>query len=286
MRRFYASVARASAGVTRGVARHCTWRAHGGAATYDAAEHLLPLWVVRRDCAARGGRAAARLCAIVLQRTIVDTCCASIGMHAAVALDRDLDELARSAGGTGTRLMVCHGEPVQQIVQLALRLGVQAVYASHDDDPCFATRCTCTRRVGGTGRGLHTGKDHVVFERDEVLSVARTPYSVFTPYKAAWLRQLDERVLTEWPVRELASALTPPPDEPRSACRTLQAIGFEPSNLHTCAWTLASAVCNACGNNSSIASTTTRAAATFRRSKGQLPGCASALRHVDAATGA
>ena len=82
------------------------------------------------------------------------------------------------------------------------------------------------------GIALHTSKDHVVFERSEVLSAARTPYTVFTPYKAAWLRQLDERALAEHPVEGLAAALAPPPETLGSPVPTLAALGFEPTNLH------------------------------------------------------
>jgi len=150
-----------------------------------------------------------------------------------LALDADLNELAQRAGGAGTRLLVRHGEAVGQIVQLALRLGVQAVYASHDDDPYALQRDALARgALAGHGVALHTSKDHVVLERDEVLSAARTPYSVFTPYQAAWLRRLDEPALAERPVRELADALAPPPDDVEVGVPALRAIGFEPSNLH------------------------------------------------------
>ena len=79
-----------------------------------------------------------------------------------------------------------------------IRLAVQAVYASHDDDPYALQRDAQVRgALAEHGIALHTSKDHVVFERDEVLSAARTPYSVFTPYKASWLRQLNDAALTE-----------------------------------------------------------------------------------------
>ena len=150
-----------------------------------------------------------------------------------VTLDRDLDRAARQAGGAGTRLLVGHGEPTRQIVSLAQRLAVQAVYASHDDDPYALQRDAQVRgALAAHGIALHTSKDHVVFERDEVLSASRTPYSVFTPYKTAWLRQVDASALAERSVVELAAALAPPPDGIALGVPTLQAIGFEPSNLH------------------------------------------------------
>jgi deoxyribodipyrimidine photo-lyase len=149
------------------------------------------------------------------------------------ALDRDLDALARGAGAAGARLLVRHGEPVQQVAQLAMQLGVQAVYASHDDDPYALQRDARARgELAAQGIALHTGKDHLVFERDDVMTAARTPYTVFTPYKAAWLRQLDESALAERPVAELAGALAPPPAGLAVGVPELSTIGFQPSNLH------------------------------------------------------
>jgi deoxyribodipyrimidine photolyase len=37
---------------------------------------------------------------------------------------------------------------------------------------------------------VHHYKDTVVFEREEVLTPGKTPFSIFTPYKNAWLKQL------------------------------------------------------------------------------------------------
>jgi len=40
-----------------------------------------------------------------------------------------------------------------------------------------------------------------VLERDEVLTQSGTPYSVFTPYKNAWLRKIDAFYLKSYPPR-------------------------------------------------------------------------------------
>jgi deoxyribodipyrimidine photo-lyase len=178
-------------------------------------------------------------CTFVFDRTILDALPrvdrrVEFIRDTLLALDHDLDGLARGAGAAGTRLLVRHGEPVEQIVQLAMQLGVQAVYASHDDDPYALQRDARARgALAALGVALHTSKDHVVFERDDVLTAARTPYTVFTPYKTAWLRQLDEHALAQRSVQELAAALAVPPDEAGVGVPALQAIGFEPSNLHS-----------------------------------------------------
>ena len=54
---------------------------------------------------------------------------------------------------------------------------------------------------------LHTVKDHVVFERAEVMTASGTPYSVFTPYKNAWLKKADDFYLRAWPVARHAATL-------------------------------------------------------------------------------
>ncbi len=107
-------------------------------------------------------------------------------------LDARLAALAKASGsGAKVQLIVRHADPVDEIPRLAAALDVQAVFAHHDDDPAALAR---DARVGealaADGRRLRTGKDHVVFERDEILTGGGTPYGVFTPYKNAWLKAL------------------------------------------------------------------------------------------------
>jgi deoxyribodipyrimidine photolyase len=84
-------------------------------------------------------------------------------------------------------------------------LGVQAVYASHDDEPDALARDARVRgALADAGIALHTGKDHVVFERSEVMTADRQPVlSVFTPYKNAWLKKLDAAFLAPYPWRAM-----------------------------------------------------------------------------------
>jgi deoxyribodipyrimidine photo-lyase len=85
------------------------------------------------------------------------------------------------------------------------------------------------RPLADAGVALHTVKDHVVFERSEVLT-HRQPYSVFTPYKNAWLKKVDAFFLRAYPVARMPGAGAAAPGWP--ACRRWQDIGFEPTNLH------------------------------------------------------
>jgi len=82
------------------------------------------------------------------------------------------------------------------------------------------------------GIALHTSKDHVVFERSEVLTATGTPYGVFTPYKNAWLKKVDDFYLKAYPVARHAGALAATPADLGGAVPTLADIGFQASNLH------------------------------------------------------
>ena len=107
----------------------------------------------------------------------------------------DLDaQLVALGGRPGTRLMVRHGVAADEISALAAQLDAQAVYAHHDDDPAALARDARVREaLAAAGRELRTSKDHVIFERAEILTGSRTPYGVFTPYKNAWLKALHAR---------------------------------------------------------------------------------------------
>ena len=68
----------------------------------------------------------------------------------------------------------------------------------------------------------------------EVLTATGSPYSVFTPYKNAWLRKVNEFYLRAWPVARHASALAGwPARVGQPGVPALSDIGFEPSDLHT-----------------------------------------------------
>jgi len=130
--------------------------------------------------------------------------------HSLVGLD---EQIAALSGGRA-RLIVFDADAVDQIPYLATLLDVQAVYTHHDDDPAALAR---DARVGellaADGRALRTFKDHVIFERREILTGTGTPYGVFTPYKNAWLKALHAhpQVLDDCGSDVDGSALAAPP---------------------------------------------------------------------------
>jgi deoxyribodipyrimidine photo-lyase len=145
-------------------------------------------------------------------------------------LDRTLRGQAEAAGTGGAGLLVRHGWPLEEIPALAERLGVQAVFASHDDDPAALVRdAEAERRLTAAGRRFFTVKDHVVFERREVMTLSGGAFSVFTPYKNAWLKRLAAQgaePLAERATAPLAHRLAAAPQGIATGVPTLAEIGF------------------------------------------------------------
>ena len=147
-------------------------------------------------------------------------------------LDASLAALGQANGRNGTRLLVRHGKAADEIVALAHELHVQAVFANHDDDPYALTRDAHVRgELADLGIALHTSKDHVIFERSEVLTGSGKPYGMFTPYKNAWLKKVDDFFLKPYLVERHAAALAPAPAGTRQAQASLASLGFVKTNL-------------------------------------------------------
>jgi len=151
-----------------------------------------------------------------------------------VGVDDALRRLGLAHGVEGVALLVRHGIAVETLPRLAIELGVQAVYAHHDDDPYALQRDQQVRgALANAGIALHTSKDHVVFERSEVVTQSGGTYSVFTPYRNAWLRKLAPYFLKAYPVQRHAATLAAPPSNVASGVPALSDIDFLPTNLHT-----------------------------------------------------
>ena len=149
-----------------------------------------------------------------------------------LSLDRQLHALGLAQGQRHVHLVVRYAHAVDEICQLAHQLEVQAVFANHDDEPAALARdASVLGKLAHHGVMFHTYKDHVIFERQEVLTQQGRPFGVFTPYKNAWLRQLTDAHLSEHLTEPHAQALANVPDGLHAPIPTLDVLGFEPTNL-------------------------------------------------------
>lgn len=170
------------------------------------------------------------VCVFVFDRALLD---ALPGADRRVEFIREsLVELDANLRALGGGLVVRHAVAADEIAPLARSLDVQAVFANRDDEPAAIERdAKVFGALANAGVAFHTYKDHCIFERDEVLTKTGQPYTVFTPYKRAWLAKVDAFYLKAYPVRSYAEALVPPPEGHRAAVPSLADIGFEKTNL-------------------------------------------------------
>ncbi len=99
----------------------------------------------------------------------------------------------------GSSVLVKHGKPQEMWKEILKEFAVRAVYTNHDYEPYAKERDEGVRQLLSKGGiPLHTFKDQVIFEKDEVLSKSGSYYKVFTPYKKAWLRQLEDEMLESY----------------------------------------------------------------------------------------
>ena len=116
-------------------------------------------------------------------------CCAAAAWrrHAcascSTACSRSTNRCAR-----GSRLILRRGDPAAILAQLAHETGASAVFFNKDYTPAARARdAHITRTLRSAGVRVEAFKDQVIFEEREILTGAGSPYTVFTPYKRAWL---------------------------------------------------------------------------------------------------
>ena len=171
-------------------------------------------------------------CVFVFDRTILGDLLAR-GQHAnkqvafMLASLNQLDTLLRSHGSS---LIARCGLPQEEIPRLALELDADVVYANHDYEPQARVRDhEVSQTLNTMGRGLRTFKDQVIFEYNEVMTQTGTPFSVFTPYKNAWLKRLAAADLKAFDTQPLLHHLA---QHAANALPGLEELGFAPTDHH------------------------------------------------------
>jgi len=143
-------------------------------------------------------------------------------------------ELKKLGGG----LIARHAYAVDEIPQLAKQLGIQAVFVNHDYEPdAIARDAKVASALEKEGRVMLSFKDQVIFEKSEVLSLQGKPFSVFTPYKNAWLKksqispgEFDLSRIAPFPTEPQRGQLLPP--TAKEKIPTLKDMGFADCDLH------------------------------------------------------
>jgi deoxyribodipyrimidine photo-lyase len=98
-----------------------------------------------------------------------------------------LQELATSLAGRGIPLQWRRGEPEEEVVQAAREWKADVVYWNRDYEPAAIDRDRKIQQALMTrGVAVHTFKDHVVFEAEEIRGSTGAPLQRYSAYHARW----------------------------------------------------------------------------------------------------
>lgn len=129
-----------------------------------------------------------------------------------VFIRESLLELAATLRAAGGELLVCHGSAREQIPRLAQQLGVDAVLTHRDYEEIAIFRdANVAESLAQQAIQLESYCDQVIFEQNDILTGQGQPFSVFTPYKNAWLKKVGPLHLASHSVN--FAALARPPAE-------------------------------------------------------------------------
>ena len=170
-------------------------------------------------------------CAFVFDRAILETLRGNANSRADRRVEFireslcELDSALRQRGGA---LIVRHAVAADEIPRLARELKVDAVFANRDYEPQAKARdAAVAAALRPVGIAFESFKDQAIFDGAEVLTQAGRPYTVFTPYRNAWLKRLTDDDLA--PYAGDRGQLTA--SAQASGVPSLGEIGFAPSDL-------------------------------------------------------
>ena len=144
-------------------------------------------------------------------------------------IHQSISELAHSLEKKGGALIVRYGDAVEEIKKLVSELNIEAVFTNKDYEPFAYQRDeTVETLLQDQDIKFHHYKDQVIFEEKEILNKSGKPFTVFTPYKNAWLKRVSGDDLLVRDSDKLAHRLS---NETKEKILSLKEIGFEKTNV-------------------------------------------------------
>jgi deoxyribodipyrimidine photo-lyase len=126
----------------------------------------------------------------------------------------------------GSDLHIFFGKPTDLIPEIATKFKVQTVYTNRDYEPLALERDkTIFEQLNQLNIAFKGSKDHVIFEKSEVMKPDGKPYTIFTPYMRKWKEKLSGFYLSSYPVEKYLQNLANIPAE--KDIPSLQEMGFD-----------------------------------------------------------
>lgn len=144
-------------------------------------------------------------------------------------IHREIERLSAEYLSKGSTIRTEFGRPMEVWQHLIKELPVKAVYANRDYEPYARERDESLLHLFNTNNIAFIGsKDHVIFEKSEVVKDDGLPYTVFTPYMNKWKKKLQSEHSKRYGSEELTANLLTCEARPVLSLATM---GFSAANI-------------------------------------------------------
>lgn len=115
----------------------------------------------------------------------------------------------------GGDVKVFYGNPVELLPKIAVEEKAEAVFTNRDYEPYALQRDkTIFELLHSKNIDFIGAKDHVIFEKKEIVKADGLPYTVFTPYARRWKETLNAFYLSSYPIEKYGQNIAKCPAEP------------------------------------------------------------------------
>ena len=145
-------------------------------------------------------------------------------------LHERLQHLKAQLEDLGSDLLVFYDKPLNVFKSLCLQYEVTGLFFNRDYEPYARERDKAVYEYFGTISASCIGaKDHVLFEKNEVVKADGTPYLVYSPYAKAWKKRCTSDHFNAYPTQNHFNSFFQM--DTKSRMITLDAMGFESTSL-------------------------------------------------------
>lgn len=140
-----------------------------------------------------------------------------------------LEQLNETLQDVQSGIEVFYGNPMEVWKEIIARYQVKKVFVNRDYEPYAQERDQQIHTLlASHGIEMIGKKDHVIFEKSEVIKDDGKPYTIFTPYSKKWKQCFEKQEIPHYPSEDHLNALM---KQQQQTMRALSEMGFEVSTI-------------------------------------------------------
>lgn len=144
-------------------------------------------------------------------------------------IHQEIKRLKEEYQQLGSDIKVFYGKPLEILPRIVKEHGIEKVFTNRDYEPYALERdASIFESLKSLNCEFIGAKDHVIFEKNEVLKDDGLPYTIFTPYSRKWKAKLNDFYLSSYPTLKYSKNLQ---ESALQELIPLQEMGFESNQL-------------------------------------------------------